>query len=93
MSVRGEVEYSQISQDWRHRDNLTWQIPSIIVVIGGALITAAFALKIDPKYFRPNEVDQLLGDSSKAREELGWKPSYTFNTLIDDMMEYELSKV
>jgi len=50
-------------------------------------------VKIDPKYFRPNEVDQLLGDSSKAREELGWEPSYTFDTLIDDMMEYELSKI
>lgn len=50
-------------------------------------------VKIDPKYFRPNEVDLLLGDSSKAREELGWEPSYTFDTLIDDMMEYELSKI
>ncbi len=36
-----EVEYNQISEDWRHRDKLTWQIPSIIVIIGGALIVAA----------------------------------------------------
>ena len=50
MSVRGEVEYNQISQDWRHRDNLTWQIPSIIVAIGGALIAGAFGLKIDCRY-------------------------------------------
>jgi len=50
MTNWNEVEYQQISEDWRHRDNLTWQIPSIIVVIGGALITAAFALNTDPKY-------------------------------------------
>ena len=51
MSVRGEVEeYNQISQDWRHRDNLTWQIPSIIVAIGGGLIAGAFGLKIDSRY-------------------------------------------
>lgn len=55
--------------------------------------TGHLVVKIDPKYFRPNEVDQLLGDSSKAREELGWNPSYTFDTLIDDMMEFELSKI
>ena len=50
MSVGDEVEYSQISQDWRHRDNLTWQIPSIIVAIGGGLTAAAFGLNIDPQY-------------------------------------------
>ena len=48
MSKWDEVEYSQISADWRHRDNLTWQIPSVIVVVGGALVTAAFGLEIDP---------------------------------------------
>jgi hypothetical protein len=47
-----EVEYEQISEDWRHRDNLTWQIPSVIVVIGGALIAAAFTLNIKP-FIRP----------------------------------------
>ncbi len=45
-----EVEYNQISEDWRHRDNLTWQIPSIIVVIGGALIVAAFTFNMDSQY-------------------------------------------
>lgn len=50
MAVQDEEEYKEISEDWRHRDNLTWQIPSIIVAIGGALIVAAFALDIDPKH-------------------------------------------
>ncbi len=45
-----EIEYNQISADWRHRDNLTWQIPSVIVVVGGALVTAAFGLDIDHEW-------------------------------------------
>jgi hypothetical protein len=53
MTICEEVEYEQISEDWRHRDNLTWQIPSVIVVIGGALIAAAFTLNIKPFIIRP----------------------------------------
>ncbi len=45
---------------------------------------------VDPQYFRPPEVDFLLGDSSKARQTLGWKPYYNFNMLVADMMEQEL---
>ena len=41
---------------------------------------------INPKYFRPNEVHFLLGDPSKAENELGWKREYTFDGLIDDML-------
>lgn len=48
MFIWDEVEYNQISEDWRHRDNLTWQIPSVIVAIGGALIAAAFTLNKKP---------------------------------------------
>lgn len=39
-----EIEYKQISEDWRHRDNLTWQIPSVMVIVGGVLIATAFRL-------------------------------------------------
>ena len=39
------------------------------------------------KYFRPGEVPFLKGDSRKARKILGWKPKYTINTLIDEMIE------
>jgi len=43
-------EYKQISEDWRHRDNLTWQLPSVVIVIGSALTAAAFTLDIDLQY-------------------------------------------
>lgn len=42
-------------------------------------------IRIDPKYFRPAEVETLLGDSSKARSVLGWSPEYSFDDLVEDM--------
>ena len=41
---------------------------------------------VSEKYFRPTEVDELLGDSSKARLELNWIPNYTFDQLIEEMV-------
>jgi GDPmannose 4,6-dehydratase len=43
-------------------------------------------VEIDPRYFRPTEVDHLHGDPSKAREQLGWKPTMTFKALIEMMV-------
>ena len=42
-------------------------------------------LKIDPKYFRPTEVETLLGDASKAKEKLGWEPKISFMKLVEEM--------
>ena len=47
-------------------------------------------IKVDKKYFRPNEVDSLKGDASKARKELKWKPKITLKQLIKEMIEYEI---
>ena len=46
---------------------------------------------VDPHYFRPTEVELLIGDATKAREKLGWVPEYDLNDLIKDMMENDLS--
>ena len=48
-------------------------------------------VKINPRFFRPTEVDQLLGDPSKARSKLGWKPKVDFESLVKDMMESDLA--
>jgi GDPmannose 4,6-dehydratase len=42
---------------------------------------------ISEKYFRPAEVEELLGDSTKARTKLGWKPIYTFDELVKEMVD------
>ncbi len=47
---------------------------------------------VDPKYFRPTEVDYLLGDPAKAKEKLGWAPKYTINTLVTEMVEHDLKE-
>jgi GDPmannose 4,6-dehydratase len=48
---------------------------------------------IDPKYYRPTEVEQLLGDPTKAREKLGWSPKIGFRELIKEMVQAELESV
>lgn len=50
-------------------------------------------VRIDPQYFRPTEVDQLLGDASKARDKLGWKPTTTFQDLVREMVRSDLDVV
>jgi GDPmannose 4,6-dehydratase len=47
-------------------------------------------VKQDQKHFRPEELNDLKGDSSKLRSKLGWKPKYTFESMIDEMIEYWL---
>ena len=51
-------------------------------------------VKIDPRYFRPAEVDQLLGDSTKAASDLGWKPKINFSQLVNEMVmnDMEIAK-
>ncbi len=45
---------------------------------------------VDEKYFRPTEVDLLIGDASKAYNKLGWKPEYELEALVDDMMQSDI---
>jgi len=47
-------------------------------------------VKFDPKFFRPSEDVPLVGDSSKARQKLNWKPEKTFQSMIEEMVEYDL---
>lgn len=47
-------------------------------------------VKVDPRYFRPTEVETLLGDPSKAKEKLGWTPTTSFDELVADMVETDL---
>ena len=50
-------------------------------------------MKVDPFYFRPTEVDVLLGDCSKIERELGWKPTISFEEMINEMVAYDLEAV
>ncbi|MEA2493356.1 MAG: GDPmannose 4,6-dehydratase [Thermoleophilaceae bacterium] len=50
-------------------------------------------VEIDPKYFRPSEVDVLLGDYSKAKEKLGWSPTVTFEGLVQMMVDSDVKSI
>src|ERR1700733_7393382 len=52
--------------------------------------TGKTLVRIDPVYFRPTEVDELIGDASKARQQLGWKPKTTFAQLVKEMVASDL---
>ena len=55
-----------------------------------ALAVGDVIVKIDPRYFRPTEVETLLGDPTKARETLGWVPEITLDQLIEEMVAHDL---
>lgn len=57
------------------------------------LETGKVILKIDPKYYRPTEVELLIGDASKAKNKLNWTPKYDIDSLVQDMMDSDLRQV
>jgi len=50
-------------------------------------------VRIDPQYFRPTEVDLLIGDATKARTKLSWEPRYNLDALIEDMMQSDIKEM
>ena len=60
--------------------------------IGRRADTGEIVIRIDPKYFRPTEVEELLGDSTKVRKELGWEPKTSLEELITEMVEEDLAE-
>lgn len=61
--------------------------------IGVDAATGTVHVKIDPRYFRPTEVEQLKGDASKAHSKLGWRPTITFKELVREMVRADLTAV
>jgi len=50
-------------------------------------------VEIDPRYYRPTEVDLLIGDASKAKNKMGWEPKVTFKELVHRMVEHDLAEI
>ena len=50
-------------------------------------------VKIDPRYFRPTEVDALMGDARKAHQRLGWRPTVGFEEIVREMVEADLQRI
>lgn len=61
--------------------------------VGLCSATGKVLVRVDPAYYRPTEVDLLLGDSTKARQQLGWVPRTSFDDLVKEMVSSDLSAV
>lgn len=70
--------------------DIEWQ-GSGINEVGVNKNTGQVLVRVDEKYFRPSEVEELLGDATKANTKLNWKPTYNINDIISEMMKQDLS--
>ena len=88
-SVREFIELSAKELGWNKKEGgkaIIWE-KSGLDEIGRRADTNEVVVRVDPRYFRPTEVEQLLGDASKARIGLKWKPEITLNQLVAEMIE------
>ncbi len=58
----------------------------------GHLVPGSVIIEIDPRYFRPTEVELLIGNAEKARRELGWVPTTSFQELVAEMVATDLEE-
>ena len=70
--------------------SLTWQGEGVDEK--GFDANGSCIVAVDPQYFRPTEVETLLGDATKAKQLLGWEPEITFDDLVTEMVEYDLAE-
>ena len=82
-SVRRFIELSAIELGW---GGIAWEGKKLEEV-GRRRDNNEIVIRIDKRYFRPSEVHSLLGDSSKAKNNLGWKPSKTLEDIITEMIK------
>ena len=90
-SVRKFCELTSNVLGWNRGGNssgIFWENKGINE-IGRRSDTGQIVIKIDPRYYRPTEVKELLGDSSKAEKILGWKPKITLEQLVEEMVMAE----
>ena len=94
VSVRRFIELCAEQLGWQGKDGgaaIEWE-GSGTDEIGKRADTGEVVVRIDPKYFRPAEVETLLGDPAKAREKLGWTPTTTLEELVNEMIEHDLEE-
>ena len=87
-SVRKFAELSAFYLGWSKdgENGIIWEGEGLNEV-GRRSDTKEIVIKVDPRYFRPTEVDFLLGKSDKAKKELGWEPRISLEELIKEMIE------
>ena len=93
-TVRRFIEICAKKLNWAVSKNgpgIIWEGKGINE-IGRRADNGEVVIRIDPRYFRPTEVDNLLGDSSKAKKILKWRPKITFNQLVKEMINSDFKE-
>jgi GDPmannose 4,6-dehydratase len=81
--------HAKIDGEWiGDGQNKKYIVPNYVHEVSD--IKSHILMEIDPQFYRPAEVDLLLGDSTPAREELGWKPETSFQKLVEKMVDNDL---
>jgi len=94
ISVRNFIEITAKELGWFNKDcnkSIIWE-GSGINEIGRRADTGDIVVKVDKRYFRPTEVNTLLGDATKAREKLGWVSTCTVEELVKEMVKNDLTE-
>ncbi len=94
VSVRRFIEICATTLKWNKKENepgIIWEGEGNNE-IGKRADTHETVVKVDPRYFRPTEVDELLGDASKGFQKLGWIPEITLEEMIEEMIEIDKNK-
>ena len=94
VSVRRFIEICATKLKWNKKENeqgIIWEGEGNNE-IGKRADTNETVVKVDPRYFRPTEVDQLLGDATKGFQKLGWIPEITLEEMIEEMIEIDKNK-
>ena len=93
-SVRTFIEICALKLNWNKKDNepgIIWEGEGINEV-GRRADTNEVVIMIDTRYFRPTEVDELLGDASKGFQKLGWTPEINLEEMIEEMILIDKNK-
>ena len=93
-TVRRFVELSAIKIGWqksKEGPSIIWE-GNGVNEIGRRADTNQIVIRVDPKYFRPTEVELLIGDASKAKEKLGWQHNISLEELISEMVSHDLQE-
>ncbi len=90
-TVRRFCELAAIELGWDSKGNkgILWE-GNDVKEIGRRADNGEIVIRVDERYYRPTEVDQLCGDSRKARNELGWEPKITLEKMISEMIKEDI---
>ena len=94
VSVREFIELCAKKLGWnknKEESAIKWEGHGINE-IGRRADTNEIVIRIDKRYFRPTEVDELLGDSTKAKKKLKWEPKITISQMIEEMIDYDIKE-